>query len=161
MAWYTVNIETPQRDGSRQAGAFRISGKEKAGRGEPVRPLFLLFLLTVLLCSGCATVRLRGIVHLDQYGLASWYGPGFHGKPTASGERYNMYKLTAAHRSLEFNTLVRVTNLLNGRRVVVRINDRGPFVRGRVIDLSYQAARRLGMVNKGVVPVAIEILRRP
>lgn len=93
-------------------------------------------------------------------GMASWYGPGFHGRTTANGERYNSNALTAAHRSLPFNTRVKVTNLNNGRSVVVRINDRGPYSGGRVIDLSAAAARRLNMIRSGVAPVKIEILGR-
>lgn len=92
-------------------------------------------------------------------GKASWYGPGFHGRRTANGERYNQNALTAAHRSLPFGTRVRVTNVNNGRSVVVRINDRGPFVRGRVIDVSAAAAHSLGMVHHGVVPVSLQVLR--
>ena len=86
---------------------------------------------------------------------ASWYGPKFHKKLTASGEVYNMYAYTAAHKILPLGTYVLVENLENGRKVVVRINDRGPFVKGRCIDLSYAAARALGMINKGVVKVRI------
>jgi rare lipoprotein A len=93
-----------------------------------------------------------------QGGLASWYGPGFYGKRTASGTVYTGTALTAAHPSLPFGTLVRVTNLANGRTVVVVIDDRGPFVRGRVIDLSAAAARRLGMIQNGVVPVRLEVV---
>ena len=78
---------------------------------------------------------------LPQVGLASWYGPHFHRKRTADGERFNMNALTAAHRTLPFNTYVRVTNLANGRSVIVRVNDRGPFVGDRIIDLSARAAR--------------------
>jgi rare lipoprotein A len=94
-----------------------------------------------------------------QAGLASWYGPGFYGRRTASGTVHTGTALTAAHRSLPFGTLVQVTNLANGRRVVVMIDDRGPFIRGRIIDLSLAAARRLGMVRDGVVPVRIKVLR--
>lgn len=93
-------------------------------------------------------------------GKASWYGPGFHGRLTANGERYNQNALTAAHRHLKFGTKVRVTNLNNGRSVVVRINDRGPYVKGRIIDVSAAAARSLGMIKKGVVPVKVTILGR-
>ena len=92
-------------------------------------------------------------------GKASWYGPGFHGRLTANGERYNQYALTAAHRSLPFGTRVRVTNMNNGRSVVVRINDRGPFIRGRVIDLSTAAASNIGMIHHGVVPVRVQVIR--
>ncbi|WP_243454778.1 septal ring lytic transglycosylase RlpA family protein [Meiothermus sp. CFH 77666] len=94
-----------------------------------------------------------------QQGWASWYGPRFHGRRTANGERFNKFRLTAAHRTLPFNTRVRVTNLHNGRSVVVRINDRGPYIRGRIIDLSYAAARQLGMHRQGVIQVKVEILR--
>ena len=92
-------------------------------------------------------------------GKASWYGPGFHGRLTANGERYNQYALTAAHRSLPFGTRVRVTNMNNDRSVVVRINDRGPFIRGRVIDLSTAAANNIGMIHHGVVPVRVQVIR--
>jgi rare lipoprotein A len=91
-------------------------------------------------------------------GKASWYGPKFHGRATSSKEVFNMYDMTAAHKTLPFGTFVMVTNLNNGRSVKVRINDRGPFIRGRIIDLSYAAARVLDMVGSGVVPVRIEIL---
>jgi rare lipoprotein A len=93
-----------------------------------------------------------------QTGLASWYGPNFHGKTTSSYEVYNMYDMTAAHRTLPFGTYVMVTNLDNGRSVQVKINDRGPFVKGRIIDLSYAAAQALDAVGPGVVPVKIEVL---
>ncbi len=93
-----------------------------------------------------------------QRGLASWYGRDFHGRLTSNGERYNMYGRTAAHKTLPFNTYVRVTNRTNGRKTVVRVNDRGPFVRGRIIDLTYAAAQQLGMVEEGVVPVKVEAL---
>ncbi|HHK60599.1 MAG TPA: septal ring lytic transglycosylase RlpA family protein [Desulfobacterales bacterium] len=91
-------------------------------------------------------------------GRASWYGRPFHGRRTASGEVYNMYDLTAAHRTLPMNTYLLVRNLENGREVVVRVNDRGPFVKGREIDLSYGAAKRLGMVKKGVARVELVAL---
>lgn len=91
-------------------------------------------------------------------GLASWYGPGFHGNRSASGEIYNQNAMTAAHRSLPFGTYVQVTNMDNGRSVVVRINDRGPFVGGRVIDLSAAAARALGVTQTGVAPVRLDVL---
>jgi peptidoglycan lytic transglycosylase len=94
-------------------------------------------------------------------GQASWYGPGFAGKPTASGERFVPCKRTAAHRTLPFGTRVRVTNLQNGRSVVVKINDRGPFIQGRIIDLSRGAARAIGMIDAGVVEVEIVVKRWP
>ncbi len=99
-----------------------------------------------------------GPVRFRINGMASWYGPGFHGALTANGEVYNQNALTAAHPNLAFGTRVRVTNLDNGRSVVVRINDRGPFVGNRVIDLSAGAAQVIGLLNSGVAPVRLEIL---
>ena len=93
-------------------------------------------------------------------GQASWYGPGFHGRLTANGERYNQNAMTAAHPTLRFGTRVKVTNLRNRRSVVVRINDRGPYAKGRVIDVSAAAARSLGMIKSGVAPVKVTILGR-
>ena len=93
-----------------------------------------------------------------QQGRVSWYGPGFHGRRTANGEVFDTHELTMAHRSLPMGTSVRVTNLENGRSVVLRVNDRGPYVRGRVADLSHAAAERLGFVDEGVVPARIELL---
>jgi rare lipoprotein A len=94
-------------------------------------------------------------------GLASWYGAKFHGRPTSSGEPYDMYQLTAAHRSLPLPSYVRVTNLDNGRSVVVRVNDRGPFHDQRIIDLSFAAAVRLDFVDRGTAPVRVEMLAPP
>ncbi len=102
-----------------------------------------------------------GPIRLQIRGVASWYGPGFHGRRSASGERYNQNAMTAAHRSLPFGTSVQVTNLNNGRSVVVRINDRGPYIRGRVIDLSAAAARMLGLMRSGTAPVNIQVLEPP
>ncbi len=99
-----------------------------------------------------------GSVQVRLSGLASWYGPGFHGNRSASGEVFNQNSMTAAHRSLPFGTQVRVTNLNNGRAVVVRINDRGPFTRGRVIDLAAGAAQVIGLTNSGVAPVSLEVM---
>lgn len=99
-----------------------------------------------------------GAIRFQVTGIASWYGPGFHGRPSASGETYNQNAMTAAHRSLPFGTNVQVTNLNNGRSVVVRINDRGPYARGRIIDLSAAAARVLGVMQTGIAPVKIEVL---
>src|SRR5581483_7082209 len=93
-----------------------------------------------------------------QKGMASWYGPGFHGKRTANGEVYNQHALTAAHRTLPMGTRAVVTNVDTGESVEVRINDRGPYKYGRVIDLSYAAARQIGMWATGTAPVRIEVL---
>jgi len=125
------------------------------------RPLLLLVpLLPLLLWAGCARrpVSPDAVPAFRQVGEASWYGPNFHGKTTANGEKYNMLLMTAAHRTLPFNTLVQVTNLGNGRTAVVRINDRGPFLKGRILDLSYTAARALGATLPGVIRVKIEVV---
>lgn len=97
---------------------------------------------------------------LVETGIASWYGPSFHGKRTANGEIYNQHDLTAAHRTLQMPSLVRVTNLENGKSVVVRINDRGPFKRGRVIDVSRKAAELLGFIGNGTARVKLEVLEK-
>ncbi len=91
-------------------------------------------------------------------GTASWYGPNFHGALTSNGESYNMYDFTAAHKTLPINTVVRVTNLKNGKSTIVRINDRGPFVKERIIDLSYAAAKEIDLVRHGTAPVELEVI---
>ena len=91
----------------------------------------------------------------EQTGIASWYGADFHGRKTSNGETYNMYSMTAAHKTLPMNTVLLVRNLENNREIVIRVNDRGPFVRGRVIDLSYTAAKKLHVVGKGTARVSI------
>lgn len=91
-------------------------------------------------------------------GLASWYGKDFHGKKTSNGEVYNMHDMTAAHKTFPMNTMLKVTNLKNNVSIVVRVNDRGPFVGTRIIDLSYLAATRLDLVAKGTGPVALEVI---
>ena len=93
-----------------------------------------------------------------QYGIASWYGSDFHGKPTSSGEIYDMYQLTCAHNTLPLGTIVMVTNLENGKSLELKVNDRGPFVKERVIDLSYAAAQILGMWEKGTALVKVEVI---
>jgi rare lipoprotein A len=92
-------------------------------------------------------------------GQASWYGPNFHGKKTASGERFNMYRYTAAHRTLPLGTKIRVVNVDNGKSVVVRINDRGPYAKGRILDLSKRAARKLGMLSTGTAHVKLYLVK--
>jgi rare lipoprotein A (peptidoglycan hydrolase) len=96
-----------------------------------------------------------------QVGTASWYGQAFEGKPTASGEPYNMYDMTAAHLKLPIGSYVKVTNMRNGRAVVVRVNDRGPIVPGRIIDLSYSAAQALQFRQKGLQRVRLDLISRP
>ena len=121
--------------------------------------LILALILTAFL-SGCSHMH-ASKNSWQQVGTASWYGKDFHGKPTASGEIYNMYGYSAAHKTLPLGTRVRVTNLDNGRRIVVPINDRGPFVGKRIIDMSYGAARHLGMVKEGLAKVRIEVIQKP
>ncbi len=93
-------------------------------------------------------------------GIASWYGKPYHGRRTSSGETYSMYAMTAAHQTLPFDSRVQVTNLLNQKKTVVRINDRGPFVEGRIIDLSLAAARKIDMVSPGTAPVRLALLSK-
>lgn len=122
----------------------------------------LLLVLGLGLAAGCAH---RGITPeaavpgAKEKGLASWYGRPYHGRRTASGEVYDMYEMTAAHRTLPFGTWVRVTRRDDGRSVRVRINDRGPFIKGRIIDLSYAAARKIGLDVDGVAPVVLEVVK--
>ncbi len=125
---------------------------------------FLLFqVVSLIIPLGCTPApKYRGGPAPGGYyqvGIASYYGREFHGRRTSSGELYDMNAMTAAHRKLPFGTLVEVTNLSNGRRVVVRINDRGPWVKGRIIDLSYAAAERLGMIGSGTARVGIRVVR--
>lgn len=96
-----------------------------------------------------------------QYGNASWYGRSLQGNKTASGECFDMNEYTGAHRDLPFGTLVRVRNLLNGKEVVVRVNDRGPFIKSRIIDLSRAAASAIGIISRGTVRVSIEVISPP
>ena len=96
-----------------------------------------------------------------QYGKASWYGRKFHGKKTASGERFNKQNFTGAHKLLPFGTIIRVTNLRNGKDVYVRINDRGPFVTGRIVDISRAAAEAIGFRKRGVAKVRVEVVSLP
>ena len=146
-----------------------------------LRPVatFLLLLLCAVLLAGCGarswhkggvrgtrpyTVRgktyypLKSARGFVEEGTASWYGPGFHGKTTANGETYNQYAMTAAHKLLPLGTKVRVTHMGNGRSIIVRINDRGPFVDDRVIDLSRAAANRLNILGPGTARVRIQSL---
>lgn len=116
------------------------------------------------LLSGCVAnpkpeTRPTGVRPLDK-GTASWYGPKFHGRRTASGERFDMNELTAAHPSLPFGTLLEVRNLRNGKSVVVRVNDRGPFSKSRILDLSFGAAREIGLVLAGTAPVELFLVEK-
>ncbi|MNY41426.1 septal ring lytic transglycosylase RlpA family protein [Pseudomonas borbori] len=117
----------------------------------------LILFATALLLSACASQGIDRQGYRAE-GKASYYGARHHGRKTASGERFDQHALTAAHRSLPFGSRVLVTNLRNDKSVVVRINDRGPFVRGRIIDLSHKAAAQIDMLRAGVVPVRVEQL---
>ena len=124
----------------------------------------ILKLLVLLLLTSCAAPQMRPRAWEDlsgETGLASWYGVPYHGRRTSSGEVYDMYQLTAAHREIPLGSWVEVTNLTNSRSLTVRINDRGPFVEGRIIDLSYAAASLLGVTGPGVVPVRVRLSRPP
>jgi peptidoglycan lytic transglycosylase len=130
------------------------------GRFRRKRVLVAALALSVALMAACSTrpplIKEHGY---EAVGLASYYAREFHGRRTASGERYDMHAMTAAHPALKFGALVEVTNLENHRRVIVRINDRGPFIKGRIIDLSYAAARKIGMLSHGVVKVRVRSVR--
>ena len=121
---------------------------------------FTICLVIILLSLSCAGPRRAGYYKegYTERGLASWYGKDFHGRKTANGEVYDMYKLTAAHKTLPLGVYARVTNLENGKEIKVKVNDRGPFIRGRFLDLSYGAAKELGMVEAGVGRVELEII---
>lgn len=129
------------------------------------RAALVVLLVAVAACGGGTrtTPKKKRVAVVEtgavQRGKASWYGGSFHGGPTASGERYNKRSMTAAHRKLPFGTRVRVTNLKNGRSVVLRINNRGPYGKGRIIDVSEAAAEKLDMIDAGVVPCTVEVLR--
>jgi rare lipoprotein A len=128
----------------------------------PDQPHLWAFIITgTVLLTGCAAVS-KGRADLDlnmkERGTASWYGDDFHGSLTASGEPYDMHTLTAAHRTLPLGTLARITNVVNGKHVVIQINDRGPYVNGRILDLSYAAANALGMLERGVSPIQLEVV---
>ena len=140
--------------------------------------IILLFITFIIFISGCgktyphgtpATMKaycIRGKTYYPTYvsigkksrGIASWYGRGFHFKRTSNGERYNMYDKTAAHKTWPMNTMVKVTNLRNNRSVIVRINDRGPFIRGRVIDCSFVAGKIIGINLRGTAKVQLEVV---
>ncbi len=132
-------------------------------------PLFILSLVSTSLVAKDHNIRSykdRGVKYYPhyvkkgtiKYGKASWYGKPFHGRLTANGERYNMYGMTAAHRTYALGTILKVTNLTNKRSVRVRVNDRGPFYSSRMIDLSYGAARKLGIVKKGIGRIKIQVV---
>jgi rare lipoprotein A len=131
------------------------NGVQATERGGRVRAVLTVSL--ALCAAACARLSYAPKTGME-IGVASWYGQEFHGRPTSSREVFDMNDMTAAHRTLPFGTHVMVTDLANDRSVVVRINDRGPFVRGRIIDLSYAAARVLGIVGPGTARVRLDIL---
>ena len=132
-----------------------------------MRRVLVILALGLAGCSGSSPrftpasaphMQVGGEYSESEEGMASYYADEFHGRKTSNGETFDMEGLTAAHRSLPFNTTVRVTNLDNGRSVTVRINDRGPFVEGRVIDLSKAGAKAIGMIGTGTAPVRLEVI---
>ena len=160
------STQTPPLEGrsgffpSHQAGRSAPSASPRS----PFRHLG--FLLAVALCCWLSACSVRRPIQVPERsvvdrGIASWYGPKFHGRLTASGEPFDQDALTAAHKTLPFGSLVEVVNLDNGRAVQVRINDRGPFVRGRVIDLSRAAAKEIGMIGPGLAKVELVLLEPP
>ena len=142
-----------------------MSLKFSCGGNGSLRAAVLFFLV---LASGCSLPPSKVRVpeppatgRLSQTGIASWYGPGFHGKATASGDIYNQHDFTAAHQTLPLGTRAMVTNLENGSSTEVTINDRGPFAKGRIIDLSHSAAQLLNMVGPGTALVRVDVLESP
>jgi len=125
----------------------------------PVKEWILYVIISITLVGLIFLYQVAGPYY--ETGIASWYGPGFHGNLTANGEVYDMYGISAAHKTLPFGTIVRVVEIETGRSIVVRINDRGPFIEGRIIDLSKGAAEKLGIVEKGITKVGLRILHRP
>ena len=157
--------------GLRIADSPTRAGREPKGERQsairnPQSAIICFAVVAVAMLSGCAHRQAAPVTAASvkpgtvEKGDASWYGHPYHGRQTASGEVYDMHRLTAAHRTLPFGTMVRVTRRDDHRSVEVRINDRGPFIRGRIIDLSYEAARRIGLDLDGVAPVRVEVLDR-
>ncbi|MEW5976192.1 MAG: septal ring lytic transglycosylase RlpA family protein [Acidobacteriota bacterium] len=143
-----------------------FSSISRIRRANRIWSYVVMFGVAVCLC-GCGKKRVAvpGVQQTpelgeeERVGYASWYGDPYHGRRTSNGETYNKFSMTAAHRTLPFDTLVRVNNLENGKVAQVRINDRGPFVRDRIIDLSYAAAKEIDMIGAGTARVRLEILR--
>lgn len=135
--------------GGTPSGGSTSSGKSTGGKGGTFRPYTV---------RGQTYYPLGSAEGYSETGVASWYGPDFHGKKTANGERYDMYQMTAAHRILPMNTRLTIRNLDNGRTTTVRVNDRGPFVNNRIIDLSYAAAKELGVVGPGTARVYLQTI---
>ena len=139
----------------RRGGIYKIPNPLK----NCPKVIVIFFISVLFLAAGCSSsFFLKNVEGTRQIGNASWYGRKFHGKKTASGEIFNMYAMTAAHQTLPFGSKVRVTHLTTGKTIIVRINDRGPFIKGRIIDLSFEAAKRLKMLNEGVARVEIVVI---
>src|SRR5262245_49638037 len=160
------NAAGPDRGGPRRRWVGTVGGTRCAsGLMRAGRALLAVAALTLLLSACARTVAVSPpqtlAVGAEETGLASWYGHPYHGRRTASGEVYDMNELTAAHRALPLGTRLMVTNLDNARAVDVRVNDRGPFVDGRILDLSYGAARVLGADRSGVIPVRLRVISLP
>jgi rare lipoprotein A len=136
-----------------QNQGFKITGKGK------MKAVYLLIAVTVFVASSCATSQYELYKDKD-YAVASWYGSEFHGRPTSSGEIFDMYELTCAHREYPFGTKLKVTNISNNRSVNCLVNDRGPFVEGRDIDLSYAAAKEIDLIGTGTGTVRIQYMGR-
>ncbi len=158
-----MSLETQKRN---QVELFYMSARAiHAGANDIV---IVLAALLFALCMGCGGTRTRAHVPppparigLTETGIASWYGIPYNGRRAASGEIFDMEQLTAAHRTLPFNTWIEVTNLTNGKQVDVRITDRGPFIKGRIVDLSLRAAREIEMIREGIVRVRIKVIPAP
>lgn len=131
--------------------------------GVVVRRIVVLGVLVVLVVvfSGCSCLNPFAGKKESYTATASWYGPGYYGKPTASGEVFKKNRSTCAHKTYLFGTRLKLIHLKNGRSVVVRVNDRGPFVPGRELDLSFKAAKKLDMLDEGVADVKVIVLERP
>ncbi len=142
----TTRWETPVAQATSKAPASQDMTRTR--RGNP--PFYEVFGVRYIVMTSSEGYKERGV--------ASWYGKKFHGNPTSNGERYDMHRMTAAHKTLPLPTNVKVTNLSNGRSVIVRVNDRGPFVKNRLIDLSYAAAQELDIIGAGTAQVEVEAL---
>ena len=158
-------VERPGIDKTRSSRIVLVLGRLIfIGRARIAVRCLTCAIALMLFAAGCArrsTARLPARIGSTETGIASWYGVPYHGRPTASGEIFDMEKLTAAHRALPFQTWVEITNLSNGKQVDVRITDRGPFVRGRIIDLSMAAARQIDMVRAGTARVRLKVIAAP
>jgi len=135
-----------------------LSGPATTNKEMTTRTVATLFFFLALV-SACSTSR-QEVAPESAYVVASWYGADFHGRPTSSGEIFNMYSMTCAHRTYPFGTKLKVTNAANKKTIECIVNDRGPFVRGRDIDLSYAAAREIGVIGRGTAEVLIEVSGR-